>query len=75
MMRLHHKNVIRLYGVCVYEDPIWIVLEEAKGGSLLDRLEKLPHVSVPLKERFSKQLCFGMQYLESFCVRNGFFIF
>lgn len=30
-MRLKHKNVIHLYGVCVYDDPIWIILEEARG--------------------------------------------
>uniref|UniRef100_A0A915E8T8 Tyrosine-protein kinase n=1 Tax=Ditylenchus dipsaci TaxID=166011 RepID=A0A915E8T8_9BILA len=63
------KNVIRLYGVCVYEDPIWIVMECAKGGSLLKRLQNSE--SAPdetLKIKFSKEICLGMAYLESFMV-------
>jgi len=67
MMRLKHKNVIQLYGVCVYDDPIWIVLECAEGGDLLKRLQK-SKTSTSLKEKFSKEVCAGMAYLESFNV-------
>lgn len=31
MMRLRHKNVVRLYGVVIYNDPIFIVTEFAEG--------------------------------------------
>ncbi|KAI1708951.1 protein tyrosine kinase domain-containing protein [Ditylenchus destructor] len=67
MMQLKHKNVIRLYGVCAYEDPIWIVLEAAKGGSLLSRIQKKENPpSVSLLEKFSREVCEGMAYLEKY---------
>ncbi|KAI1720426.1 protein tyrosine kinase domain-containing protein [Ditylenchus destructor] len=67
MMQLKHKNVIRLYGVCAYEDPIWIVLEAAKGGSLLSRVKKEENPpTVRLLEKFSREVCEGMAYLEKY---------
>lgn len=31
MMRLRHPNIVRLYGVVIYDDPILIVTEFAEG--------------------------------------------
>nr|CAD2190905.1 unnamed protein product [Meloidogyne enterolobii] len=63
-MRLQHRNIIRLFGVVVYNDPILIVTEYAPGGCLHDRLvEKRPTDKERLN--FCRDICFGMAYLES----------
>jgi len=38
MMQLSHCNVVKLYGVCVEEQPPWLVLELMEGGTLADQL-------------------------------------
>ena len=38
MKRLKHKNLVKLYAVCSQEEPIYIVTELMKNGSLLDYL-------------------------------------
>ena len=38
MKRLHHPNLLQLYGVCTLEEPIYIIMELMKHGSLLEYL-------------------------------------
>lgn len=39
MKRLRHVKLIQLYAVCTLEDPIYIITELMKNGSLLDYLQ------------------------------------
>lgn len=39
MKKLRHPNLIQLYAVCTIEEPIYIVTELMKNGSLLDYLQ------------------------------------
>lgn len=39
MKRLRHPNLIQLYAVCTIEEPIYIITELMKNGSLLDYLQ------------------------------------
>lgn len=39
MKRLRHVKLIQLYAVCTLEDPIYIITELMKYGSLLDYLQ------------------------------------
>lgn len=67
MMRLKHKHIVRFYGYVTYDDPILLVTEFAPGGSLLDRLKGLkgPKPNSTQRLRFSREICFGMAYLEA----------
>ena len=38
LKQLHHPKLVALYAVCSQEEPILIVTELMKGGSLLDYL-------------------------------------
>ena len=65
MKRLLHPNLVQLYAVCTMEEPIYIVNELMKHGSLLDYLRgdgrslKLPQLI-----DMSAQVASGMAYLE-----------
>lgn len=39
MKRLRHSKLIQLYAVCTMEDPIYIITELMKNGSLLEYLQ------------------------------------
>jgi fyn-related kinase len=39
MKKLRHANLIQLYAVCTIEEPIYIITELMKNGSLLDYLQ------------------------------------
>jgi len=41
MKKLQHKNLIQLYAVCTMEEPILIITELMKNGSLLQYLQGL----------------------------------
>ena len=43
MKKLRHANLIQLYAVCTIEEPIYIVTELMKNGSLLDYLQSKFH--------------------------------
>nr|pir hypothetical protein M176.9 - Caenorhabditis elegans [Caenorhabditis elegans] len=51
----NHKNVVRLYGVAHDEQPLYILLELVKGGSLQDYMKQTK--SVPLADRIN--FCLG----------------
>ena len=65
MKKLRHQNLIQLYGVCTKEEPIYIITELMKHGSLLEYLRgdgrslKLPQLI-----NMGAQVASGMAYLE-----------
>ena len=64
IMKLKHEKLIKLYGVCSRKEPICIVTELMKHGSLLDYLTK---GDLKLSEwiHIGVQVADGMAYLES----------
>ena len=67
MKNLQHDKLIKLYGVCTREEPIYIVTELMKHGNLLDYLIKGEGQHLKLSElmNISAQVANGMAYLES----------
>ncbi|XP_034017985.1 tyrosine-protein kinase SRK2 [Thalassophryne amazonica] len=66
MKRLRHAKLIQLYAVCTMEEPIYIITELMKNGSLLDYLQKdkgetlcMPHLI-----EMAAQVSAGMAFLE-----------
>ncbi|CAI2298420.1 unnamed protein product [Caenorhabditis sp. 36 PRJEB53466] len=61
----NNKNVVRLYGVAHDEQPLYILLELVKGGSLLDYLKKNSK-AITLTERlkFCLGAARGIEYLH-----------
>ena len=65
MKKLRHPQIIQLYAVCTKEEPIYIITELTKHGSLLDYLRgdgrslKLPQLI-----DMGAQVAAGMAYLE-----------
>ena len=64
--QLTHANLVQLYGVCTKEEPIYIITELMKHGSLLIYLRghdacllKLPQLL-----NIGAQVASGMAYLE-----------
>lgn len=66
MKKLQHEKLIKLYAVCTTEEPIYIVTELMKNGSLLDYLKssKARQVKLPKLNDFAVQIASGMCYLE-----------
>ncbi|PAV89689.1 hypothetical protein WR25_16705 [Diploscapter pachys] len=64
MLKLTHKNVIKLYGVATQKEPIMIVMELASEGSLISRLRATPKKGLDTKRKYCKQIANGMAYLE-----------
>lgn len=48
MKRLRHPKLIQLYAVCTLQEPIYIITELMKNGSLLDYLQSECHLRVIL---------------------------
>ena len=65
MKKLHHRNIIQLYGMSTKEEPIFIVIEYMMHGTLLEYLHgdgkslDFPHLI-----DMSTQVASGMAYLE-----------
>ena len=69
MKQFRHPNLITLLAVCTREEPICIVMEQIKHGSLLEYLGYSGHsLSVHQLIYMALQVCSGMTYLESICV-------
>ena len=65
MMRLRHKKVVELYGVSTGEEPVYIVMELMKHGSLLDYLrDEGRSLKPPQLVDMMAQVASGMAYLE-----------
>lgn len=67
MKKLRHEKLIQLYAVCTQAEPIYIITELMKNGSLLDYLQKGDGKSLKLPELIDigAQVASGMAYLES----------
>ncbi|CAB3404138.1 unnamed protein product [Caenorhabditis bovis] len=61
----NHKNVVRLYGVAHDEQPLYILLELVRGGSLKDHLTKNKgNLTTMDKIKFSLGAAKGLEYLH-----------
>ncbi|NWZ24602.1 FRK kinase, partial [Asarcornis scutulata] len=67
MKNLRHPKLIQLYAVCTLEDPIYIITELMKYGSLLEYLQKDAGSKILLKQQvdMAAQVASGMAYLET----------
>eukprot|EP00045_Choanoeca_perplexa_P006657 m.57320 g.57320 ORF g.57320 m.57320 type:complete len:503 (+) comp13722_c0_seq1:274-1782(+) len=66
MKRLRHPKLIQLYAVCTDKEPIYIVTELMKNGSLLDYLhDKGRALNLPQLVDMAAQVAAGMAYLEA----------
>ncbi|XP_049307657.1 pneumococcal serine-rich repeat protein isoform X1 [Bactrocera dorsalis] len=68
MKKLRHTKLIQLYAVCTVEEPIYIITELMKHGSLLEYLQVLAGKGRSLKMAIlidmAAQIAAGMAYLE-----------
>ncbi|XP_054900445.1 tyrosine-protein kinase SRK2 [Poeciliopsis prolifica] len=66
MKRLRHPKLIQLYAVCTMEEPIYIITELMKHGSLLDYLRKDKGKTLRVQDQIemAAQIASGMAYLE-----------
>ncbi|XP_056294951.1 tyrosine-protein kinase BTK [Pseudoliparis swirei] len=67
MMKLRHKNLVQLYGVCTKQRPIYIVTEFLSNGCLLTYLREglTQHPTAVQLLEMCKDVSEGMAYLES----------
>uniref|UniRef100_A0A0M3IGB9 Tyrosine-protein kinase n=2 Tax=Ascaris TaxID=6251 RepID=A0A0M3IGB9_ASCLU len=66
MLRLNHINIIKLYGVATSKEPIMIVMELARGGSVLSRVQnKKDPPTEEEKVKYCSDAVHGLAYLES----------
>ncbi|KAF7282356.1 tyrosine-protein kinase Src42A isoform X1 [Rhynchophorus ferrugineus] len=66
MKKLRHSKLIQLYAVCTVEEPIYIITELMKNGSLLDFLQgKGKGLKLNQLIDMAAQIAAGMAYLES----------
>ncbi|XP_066556114.1 tyrosine-protein kinase FRK isoform X2 [Amia ocellicauda] len=66
MKKLRHPKLIQLYAVCTVEEPIYIITELMKNGSLLEYLQKDggAKLRIPDQIEMGSQVAAGMAYLE-----------
>lgn len=66
MKRLRHAKLIQLYAVCTMEEPIYIITELMRHGSLLDYLQMDKGSTLGLSDQIemAAQVAAGMAYLE-----------
>jgi len=66
MKKLRHPKLIQLYAVCTQEEPIYIITELMKNGSLLEYLQgKGRTMKLAQLIDMAAQIAAGMAYLES----------
>uniref|UniRef100_A0A8D0GE01 Tyrosine-protein kinase n=1 Tax=Sphenodon punctatus TaxID=8508 RepID=A0A8D0GE01_SPHPU len=67
MKNLRHPKLIQLYAVCTLEDPIYIITELMRHGSLLEYLQNDggSRIRLPQQVDMASQVASGMAYLES----------
>ncbi|XP_068087429.1 tyrosine-protein kinase FRK [Hyperolius riggenbachi] len=67
MKRLRHPRLIQLYAVCSLEEPMYIITELMKHGSLLSYLQSDngTAIKVPQQIDIAAQVASGMAYLET----------
>ncbi|XP_040835921.1 tyrosine-protein kinase FRK [Ochotona curzoniae] len=67
MKSLRHPKLIQLYAVCTLEDPIYIITELMRHGSLQEYLQNDggSKIHLPQQVDMAAQVASGMAYLES----------
>lgn len=67
MKRLRHAKLIQLYAVCTMQEPIYIITELMKNGSLLEYLQKDKGATLRFSDQveMAAQVASGMAFLES----------
>lgn len=66
MKKLRHQKLIQLYAVCTQDEPIFIITELMRHGSLLEFLQGKGRVlKLPQLIDIAAQIASGMAYLES----------
>lgn len=66
MKKLRHPKLIQLYAVCTQDEPIYIITELMRHGSLLEYLQgKGRTLKLPQLIDVAAQIASGMAYLES----------
>lgn len=67
MKSLRHPKLIQLYAVCTLEDPIYIITELMRNGSLQEYLQNDGGSKIHLAQQvdMAAQVASGMAYLES----------
>ncbi|CAG9854908.1 unnamed protein product [Phyllotreta striolata] len=66
MKKLRHPKLIQLYAVCTVEEPIYIITELMRNGSLLEYLQgKGKGLKLTQLIDMAAQIAAGMAYLES----------
>ncbi|XP_043507877.1 tyrosine-protein kinase Src42A isoform X4 [Frieseomelitta varia] len=66
MKKLRHAKLIQLYAVCTLEEPIYIITELMRNGSLLEYLQgKGKTLNLQRLIDMAAQIAAGMAYLES----------
>uniref|UniRef100_A0A3Q3ANS0 Tyrosine-protein kinase n=1 Tax=Kryptolebias marmoratus TaxID=37003 RepID=A0A3Q3ANS0_KRYMA len=66
MKKLRHSKLIQLYAVCTTEEPIYIITELMKNGSLLEYLQNDKGTTLHVSDQIemAAQVASGMAYLE-----------
>ncbi|XP_029281319.1 tyrosine-protein kinase SRK2 [Cottoperca gobio] len=66
MKRLRHAKLIQLYAVCTMEQPIYIITELMKNGSLLEYLQQDKGTTLGTSDQIemAAQVAAGMAFLE-----------
>ncbi|KAL4649062.1 tyrosine-protein kinase FRK [Arapaima gigas] len=66
MKKLRHPKLIQLYAVCSLDEPIYIITELMKNGSLLEYLQKDKGKELCFSDQveMAAQIAAGMAYLE-----------
>lgn len=67
MRKCRHSNLVPLYGVCSQEEPLLIITEFMRNGSLLEYLRNNPegkNLKLPDLMDMASQIAYGMAYLE-----------
>ena len=65
MKKLRHPNIMQLYAICTKEQPIYIITELMKHGSLKEYLRSDGHsLKLPQLINIGTQIASGMAYLE-----------
>ncbi|XP_013886443.1 tyrosine-protein kinase SRK2 [Austrofundulus limnaeus] len=67
MKKLRHPKLIQLYAVCTTEEPIYIITELMKYGSLLEYLRNDKGTTLQIQDQIemAAQVAAGMAYLET----------
>ncbi|XP_028260329.1 tyrosine-protein kinase FRK-like [Parambassis ranga] len=67
MRRLRHDKLISLYAICTVKEPIYIITELMKNGSLLEYLRKDKGATLRISDQIEMaiQVASGMAFLES----------